>query len=318
MSTLLAPSMASNSPPRPDGLAQPLASNIGKKKRGGRQLRQVALSADLKFAIRQFAIQVGTPRLMEPTGFRDFRGWLERVSGTSTANSWASLIDAMIEETAGDAYKIMLIKEEVVRDIVRAIVVPRPGESAKLVSTNCGRQCARPRSGNTLMTILERILVEKGIVTAHEIELFMSERMSPPTSMYRELSSPMTAAVPGPSSRHSSPGGLRAMSLQTITASPEPHLQHAMPYAYGDAQFQRAPPVQGAGSYEYGYQMQQREQEVHHGYASAGLQTRGPDLVVTTAAMAPPLNPIQGAQSGPEGRLPSFQELEESLDKAKS
>lgn len=51
---------------------------------------------------------------------------------------------------------IMGMKEDVVREIVKCVVVPRPDESAKLVSTNAGRQASRPRSGTTLMTLLDQ------------------------------------------------------------------------------------------------------------------------------------------------------------------
>lgn len=314
--------MAANSPPRSEGLPQPLSSNIAKKKRGGRQLRQVVLSPELKFSIRQFAAQVGMPRLMEPTGFRDFRGWLERVSGPSAADAWSSLVQSMMDETAGDAYRILFIKEEVVREIVRSIVVPRPGESAKLVSTNCGRQCARPRSGNTLMTILERILVEKGIVSASDIEIFMNERSPPYTPPYREGGlAGMTGATgaqgaQGAGSQYMA--GRRSMSLEAITSAPEMQVQQpqATLAAVSDTHPPNSGDVLSRPSFEMGLQV--AEQDLLRGLQSSDSTSRGVNLSTTASTVSSQMTAIQGGDRLTYAeRLPSFQELEESLDKEK-
>lgn len=334
--------MASNSPPRSDGLPH-LSSSIGKKKRGGRQLRQVVLSPELKFSIRQFAQEVGMPRLMEPTGFRDFRGWLERVSGPTAANAWSKLVQAMIEETASDRYRIMFIKEEVVREIVRAIVVPRPGESAKLVSTNCGRQCARPRSGNTLMTILERILIEKEIVSANDIEVFMRDRSPPHAYMYRgdyQQHNPVRASA---SSSPYSPGR-RNMSLEAITSSPEPRVSEPLRYSFTDvhrqgldSHFRPGPessfrPGPGATLRPLDTMLFRGPDQVASFRGPDGLRgsegsspsTRLQIVNPPTSRMqfggsggsgSPPVNPLQQSTGNRQDRLPSFQELEKSLDK---
>lgn len=280
--------MASNSPPPPRSEPPPplLTSNITKKRRGGRQLRQVALSAELKFAIRQFAAEVGMPRLMEPTGFRDFRGWLERVSGPSAANAWSFLVQAMITEAAADPYRILIMKEEVVREIVRAIVVPRPGESAKLVSTNCGRQCARPRSGNTLMTILERILVDRGVVARYDLEAFMSERSTPQSYVLRDYQLSASASSP----RQAPPSPNRhSMSLDAITeradaAGPSDAIQHI------------APPFSTAPIRTHG--------------ASSAVSR---DSYSSSNPQSPNSRRPRRTRSYPDGRLPSFKELEDSL-----
>lgn len=344
MSRLFEPTMASNSPPHSNGLPHSLSSNIGKKKRGGRQLRQVVLSPELKFSIRQFAQEVGMPRLMEPTGFRDFRGWLERVSGPTAANAWSKLVEAMIEETGSDRYRILFIKEEVVREIVRAIVVPRPGESAKLVSTNCGRQCARPRSGNTLMTILERILIEKGIVSANDIEIFMRDRSAPHTYMYRgdyQQHNPVRASA---SSSPYSPGH-RNMSLEAITSSPEPRVSEPLRYSFPDVHRQgldshfRPDPE---ASFRPGLGATLRPLDtIHIRGPDQGASLRGPEGSLRGPEGSSPssrlqivnppssrlqfggsggsgssrVNPIQQSTGNRQDRLPSFQELEESLDK---
>lgn len=355
------PVMSSNSPPRSSS-PYPLSSSITKKKRGGRQLRQVILSPDLKFSIRQFAISVGTPRLMEPTGFRDFRGWLERVSGPSASDAWDQLIHAMILETKADRYRILFIKEEVVREIVRAIVVPRPGESAKLVSTNCGRQCARPKSGNTLMTILERILVQKRILTQAQIEMFINERNSPQgLSLFREMAAmsatqstqshlPTTHRSTGPSHTTSPtamiPSNLNhlytpersPMSLHTITATIAPqttvnNVNLFQPYASNSSSHTVMPEIRGVDvssrvNREIGFQPSQQMSTNSYTvpshsspYLTHGLRERAIPFgrgranqqgIVETIAQVPHQTVPRGTSD--EGRLPSFRELEESLD----
>lgn len=313
--------MSENSPPRSDPHLQPLSSTITKKRRGGRQLRHVNLSTELRFSIRQFAVQVGMPRLMEPTGFRDFRGWLERVSGPSAADAWISLVDAMRRETAADAFRILSIKEEVVREIVRAIVVPRPGESAKLVSTNCGRQCARPRSGNTLMTILERVLIDRGIVSADDIETFMNDRASPPytpASAYRETGAlpalAATASAALPSAWHTSPTR-RSMSLEAITSSadaarsagPLPPVSDSHPAGPADlfsrSSFERAPHAP--------------ESHIARGMHRSSSSSHTVNVSTTPSTVSSQLGAMQTDQLTVGVRLPSFQELQKSLDEDK-
>lgn len=344
MSTLFEPSMAANSPPRSDGLPHSLSSNIGKKKRGGRQLRQVVLSPELKFCIRQFAVEVGMPRLMEPTGFRDFRGWLERVSGPTAADAWSKLVQSMIEETASDRYRILFIKEEVVREIVRAIVVPRPGESAKLVSTNCGRQCARPRSGNTLMTILERILIEKGIVSANEIEAFMRDRSTPHAFMYRDMQhqqqNPARLTPPPPNASY--PSQHRNMSLDAITSAPEQRVSQSLRYPFSDTHHRPSLDSPFRSSSELLFRpgpatALRSLDSLPFGRRDHRTSVSGPDGSSTSSQLrvsrspqgsssrlhfggsersgSPRVNPIRNSSRSHPDRLPSFQELEESLDK---
>lgn len=303
--------MAANPPPRSDALPHqplPLATAIAKKKRGGRQLRQVVLSPELKFSIRQFAAEVGVPRLMEPTGFRDFRGWLERVAGPSAAHAWGSLVQAMLDEAGSNAYRVMFMKEEVVREIVRTIVVPRPGESAKLVSTNCGRQCARPRSGNTLMNILERILVEKGIVTSDELEIFMRDRSSPNSYVYRDYQSnparpsastslhhqqPHQLPLPLPQHAYPSPSRSSSMSLDVITTAGEPRLSQPLHYpSYPSGHPLRVSDTTGSSGIQ------------HYSSSSSGVGSPG-------------LQPLQHGSVRREDRLPSFKELQDSLEEPK-
>lgn len=346
MSRLFEPRMAANSPPRSDGLSHSLSSNIAKKKRGGRQLRQVVLSPDLKFSIRQFAGEVGTPKLMEPTGFRDFRGWLERVAGTLARGSWSKLVHAMMEETAGDRFRIMFIKEEVVRDIVRAIVVPKPGESAKLVSTNCGRQCARPRSGNTLMTILERVLVEKGIVSETDIEMFMRDRAAAPhTYMYRDLHHQQQHAVRASVQSAPYSSGHRSMSVEAITSAPEPRVSQAFRYPFPPPPHRAslAPPYRANPElgYRSGPSASARSLPPIHFRAGEGLSTLPGSAEVSStstqlgySASSPPSSRFHFSGVGTSGsplhaplppsaatnqeRLPSFRELEDSLEQERN
>lgn len=344
MSRLYVPTTMSATPPPsstpPTHPTPPLSAPHPKKKRGGRQLRQVNLSPELKFSIRQFAAEVGVPRLMEPTGFRDFRGWLERVAGPSATHAWNNLVQAMLDESVSDPYRVMFMKEEVVREIVRTIVVPRPGESAKLVSTNCGRQCARPRSGNTLMTILERVLVEKSIVTPNDLEAYMRDRTSPNAYPYRDFQSPSMRPSPAPPPQH------HPHSHSHSHPQSHPHQQHQHPIQQHH-QVSHAPPHH-LGAIPYPTQ---------HTYTSAGRPSSMSLDVITSAPeprlAQPPLpytsypsgHPLRGTESSSasaerlaghfspassassvlmplqqqgaarrEDRLPSFQELEDSLE----
>lgn len=127
------------------------------KRRRGRQPRPSLLSNRVKRTVSNFAKVVGKPQVIEPAGFRDFRGWLSFIGGVRVAPYWVPVVDAVVHETNGDTKHIEKIKPDLVREIVKAVVIPKEGESSKLVSTNCGRQCARPSNGVTLMTILDRI-----------------------------------------------------------------------------------------------------------------------------------------------------------------
>ncbi|PXF40882.1 hypothetical protein BWQ96_09404 [Gracilariopsis chorda] len=169
------------------------------KRRRGRQPRPSSLSSSVKAAVLQFANQVGQPRVIEPAGFRDFRGWLAYVGSHSAATAWAPLVDAVLRDTNGHRSSIEALKEDLVREIVKKVVIPRHGESSKLVSTNCGRQCARPANGVTLMTILDSIFLDTG-----QWRSFIDSMASPQNT---RSSSAAAAAVSTPSSslHHHSP-----------------------------------------------------------------------------------------------------------------
>ena len=109
-------------------------------------------------AVRRFARAVGAPNVVEPAGFRDFRGWLARLGSRESRPIWDQLIAAVARDVSCDVDAMHALKEDIVREIVKCVVVPRPDESAKLVSTNAGRQASRPRSGTTLMIVLEQQL----------------------------------------------------------------------------------------------------------------------------------------------------------------
>lgn len=143
-----------------------------RRRRRGRQPRPSLLTKRVIDAIEAFAAQVGQPRVIEPAGFRDFRGWLTFLNSRSARPLWAPIIQAALEEArmsrgadedrSGDGDGMVVVddglKGDIVRAIVRVVVVPRHGESCKLVSTNCGRQCARPSNGAvTLMTVLDQL-----------------------------------------------------------------------------------------------------------------------------------------------------------------
>lgn len=142
---------------------EPTASSPPPKRRRGRQPRPSLLPAPLKRSVATFAAAVGRPRVIEPAGFRDFRGWLAYISSPPARQYWAPLVDAVYRECGNDHAKVHELKQDLVREIVKAVVIPRDGESSKLVSTNCGRQCARPQGGMTVMTILDRVLTPDAI-----------------------------------------------------------------------------------------------------------------------------------------------------------
>lgn len=112
----------------------------------------------MQYVVRCFARAVGAPNVVEPAGFRDFRGWLARLGERDARPIWDQLIAGIARDVQCDVQAVHALKEDVVREIVKCVVVPRPDESAKLVSTNAGRQASRPRSGTTLMVVLEQQL----------------------------------------------------------------------------------------------------------------------------------------------------------------
>lgn len=146
----------------PDAPPPSSSTNLIVKRRRGRQARPCQLSSSVRAAVRRFALAVGMPNVVEPAGFRDFRGWLTGLASEAAIPVWDQLIAVVAQDVGGDAEAVHALKEDLVREIVKCVVVPRPEESAKLVSTNAGRQCSRPRSGSTVMTILELQLARIG------------------------------------------------------------------------------------------------------------------------------------------------------------
>lgn len=126
--------------------------------RRGRQARPSQLSPTMRRAVSRFANCVGAPQVVEPAGFRDFRGWLARLASQDYRHIWDTLIANIANEVGCKSETIHALKEDIVREIVKKVVIPRPDESAKLVSTNAGRQASKPRSGLTLMIVLEQQL----------------------------------------------------------------------------------------------------------------------------------------------------------------
>lgn len=124
--------------------------------RRGRQARPSQLSPGMHRAVKRFARSVGAPNVVPPAGFRDFRGWLIKLNSRECRPVWDQLIAAIAKDLSCDVEAVQAMKEDVVREIVKCVVIPRPDESAKLVSTNAGRQASRPRSGTTLMVVLEQ------------------------------------------------------------------------------------------------------------------------------------------------------------------
>lgn len=192
------------------------------KRRRGRQPRPSLLSERVKAAVAHFALAVGQPKVIEPAGFRDFRGWLADIGSPSSHPYWAPLVQAVVQDYNADIRNIHQIKPDLVREIVRAVVIPREGESSKLVSTNCGRQCARPSSGVTLMTILDRIFTNlrqwRDMHSAHPISSFseyhhpvMHKNSSTPSS-YRDPSSLPTKIPTRSSARTSNSSSLHRQS----------------------------------------------------------------------------------------------------------
>ncbi|CAN8075186.1 unnamed protein product, partial [Agarophyton chilense] len=184
------------------------------------------LSSSVKTAVAQFALRVGQPRVIEPAGFRDFRGWLAFVGSRAAAAAWAPLVDAVLRDTRGDAAAIDALKTDLVREIVKRVVVPRPTESSKLVSTNCGRQCARPLNGVTLMTILDGVF--------HDVAEWRSFIDAMPSAS-------SSSSSPPPPPPHLLPHGLHPSSLPPRShAAPSPHLPSSSSSSSSSARHSRA------------------------------------------------------------------------------
>lgn len=124
--------------------------------RRGRQARPSLLSQNMTAATRKFCRAVGAPNVVPPAGFRDFRGWLIRLNSKEYHPLWDELIGMLAKDVGCSLDSLHALKEDVVRDIVKCVVIPRPDESVKLVSTNAGRQASRPRSGTTLIIVLDQ------------------------------------------------------------------------------------------------------------------------------------------------------------------
>lgn len=131
-------------------------NSLSARGRRGRQARPSQLSPAMHRAVRKFSRSVGAPNVVPPAGFRDFRGWLIRLNSRECRPIWDQLISSIGKDVSCDLEIIHSLKEDIVREIVKCVVIPRPDESAKLVSTNAGRQASRPRSGTTLMVVLDQ------------------------------------------------------------------------------------------------------------------------------------------------------------------
>lgn len=138
--------------------AADVAMAAATKRRRGRQPRPCTLSGPARAAAAAFATSVGAPRVVEPAGFRDFVGWLQRLQSPAAADAWSRLLTALLADANGDVASVQRSQADVVREIIGKVVTIRQGESTKLVSTNARRQSARPEHGTTLMKIFDRAL----------------------------------------------------------------------------------------------------------------------------------------------------------------
>lgn len=160
--------------------------------RRGRQARPSQLSPAMHRAVRKFSRAVGSPNVVPPAGFRDFRGWLARLSSRDSRPIWDQLIAAIAKDVSCDIDAVHALKEDVVREIVKCVVIPRPEESAKLVSTNAGRQASRPRSGTTLMVVLEQQLAR----VEFRLPQLITETSSPVSSSSDEKADDVSMSSP--------------------------------------------------------------------------------------------------------------------------
>lgn len=253
------------------------------KRRRGRQPRPSLLSELVKAAVARFALSVGQPKVIEPAGFRDFRGWLAHIANPSSSRYWAPLVQAVIQDCDGDVRVIHKIKPDLVREIVRAVVIPREGESSKLVSTNCGRQCARPSSGVTLMTILDRIFTN----LRQWREFWSSRPISPASEYHHPLVKKYSSA---PSSHY----GLSSLPTKVLTRGSARTSNNSSFHRQPELlSIDEAPPEQRSRS----------TSSVLHGFgASMSEAWEGADQNIHS-------NKKRRAQAS----LPSFRELEDSL-----
>lgn len=211
------------------------------KRRRGRQPRPSLLSSRIKNAVANFANQVGQPRVIEPAGFRDFRGWLAFIAGPAAAPAWGPLVHAVIQDTDSTARTINAIKPDLVREIVKAVVIPRDDESSKLVSTNCGRQCARPTNGVTLMIILDKVfenprqwkdsIPSVTVVQPPQIRPNpLTYQHRPSTSPSSHISQPLTSSIGQPQNSSSLPSLYRlcnpSVSTHPMHIARSENLQH--------------------------------------------------------------------------------------------
>lgn len=159
--------------------------------RKGRQARSSQLTSSMQNAVRRFCRSVGAPSVVPPAGFRDFRGWLIYLNSRECRSIWDQLISTIARDLSNDVSAINAVAEDVVREIIKCVVIPRPDESAKLVSTNAGRQASRPRTGTTLLTVFEQQVAR----VAHKLPQLVNDGTSsrfPPSDILIQNSSPVT------------------------------------------------------------------------------------------------------------------------------
>jgi len=132
--------------------------DVRSKRRRGRQPRPCTLSSNARMACRNFSAVVGAPRVVEPAGFRDFVGWLQRIQTPALSSAWNQLLYSLLSDCRNSAVEVQKIQADVVREIISNVVTIRAGESSKLISTNARRQSSRPENGMTLMKIFDKAL----------------------------------------------------------------------------------------------------------------------------------------------------------------
>lgn len=210
-------SRASSLKPMPTLPAEPALA----KRRRGRQPRPCALSPGLRDAARAFARAVGSPRVIEPAGFRDFVGWLQLLASPAAADAWGRLTGAALADAGGDSARAQALQPDVVREIIANVIVIRPGESSKLVSTNARRQSTRPEHGLTLMKIFDARLASaaRGRVAAPK-RVPSNLRREPPRPAGKPRVPPRAppGRAAGPA-RRPLPQPLRLPSMQELDAS---------------------------------------------------------------------------------------------------
>lgn len=166
------------------------------RRRRGRQARPTNLTAKMRAAVEAFCMSVGRPNVVDPAGFRDFRGWLAELNVREHRPHWEELISRIAREVKCDSTEFGKLKEDIVREIIKNVVVPRDQESSKLVSTNAGRQSGRPKSGTTLMLLLDQHF-ERNEKRLHELV-----SLYPPSAATSSLNAGASHEVRRPSSHH--------------------------------------------------------------------------------------------------------------------